>query len=208
MLRLLFGTVDNGGFFIKNAIDTVQAGIGLGNLYAKVRQLDELHQDLVHVVHQCHHLALGQDTGIHQLTAGQHQCHHTQVDDDICHGIQQCGNAAHTHLHFGQQVIFRLELFLFRRLTVEGTHHPDTQQVFPGRLHYPVQLLLHIPVHGHGGQHDAEYHHSQQRNRNTEYQGCLHINGEGHDHGAEDNEGRPHKKTKCQIHAALDLVDV
>ena len=68
---------------VEDGVNPGKAGQGAGDIHNQVRQLDKLHQNLGHIVHQGHHLALGQDAAVHLAPSRPDQKDDSRVDNGI-----------------------------------------------------------------------------------------------------------------------------
>ena len=69
---------------------TVGTGKCLGNGDNQVCQLNQLHQNLGHVVHQCHYLTLGNEAIVHPHGSGINQGDGCHIHNEISDRIGQC----------------------------------------------------------------------------------------------------------------------
>ena len=81
-----------GGLQLQHISNPVTASHRLGHGNDQACHFDQLHEDLGHIVIQCHHLALGQNTGIHLQRTDPDQQHHRHIDHHIGHRIHQSGD--------------------------------------------------------------------------------------------------------------------
>ena len=207
-IRSRAGAVFLAGFQLQHGRHPVSAGDGLGDGDDQVCHLDQLHQNLGHIIVKCDNQALGQHAAFHLQRAHMHQQHHRQIDDHVGHGIHQGGNPSRGQLLAGHVLRFFLKGSNLRVLLAESPQYPNTRQILPGRGGHAVKGRLHPPVHGHGDQHNAKDDDAQHRNDPGEHQRRLKIDGKGHDHGAEHHKGRAQQQPQRQIHAVLHLIDV
>ena len=171
-------------FLIQNLIDTGQTGQRLGYINDQIGQLNQLHENLGHIVDQRHHLALAQDSRIYLPAAGPYQQNHRCIDNRVSQGIQKPGNPAHEKLSVHKDSAVPMKGLHLLLLPVECPYHTDTGQVFPHMKQHPIQLTLHFPIPGNRNAHNREYHDKQYRDNPCKYRRRLHINGKGHDHGS------------------------
>ena len=86
-------------------LDPGCAGQGFADLDDQVGQFDQLHQDLVHIVHQGDQVARGHAARIDLDGAGVQQGHNGQVDDDIGQGVGQGRQVPYPQLQVGQLAV-------------------------------------------------------------------------------------------------------
>ena len=192
----------------QHGADAVGAGGGLGDRDDQVRQLDQLHQNLADVIHQRHDLALAERARVDPHRAGVQQRDQRGVDGDVGQRVHQRTDLAGQALQAGQSRVLAVELGDFVVLAAEGAQHAGTAQVLAGQQQHAVQLGLGLFVQRHGDQHDAEHDHRQHRYGHREHQRAAHVDGEGHDHRAEHDEGRAQEQSQTEVHARLHLIDV
>ena len=193
---------------LEDAVDAVHAGHGAGDLDDEVRELDELDEDLRHVVHERDEAALGDRALIDEAAAAIDEVDDGEVDDHVGHRIQQRGDTTDTYLHLGETLVLAAELVDLRGLAVEGTDHADAEEILAGRLHDAVELALVRAVHRRGRQDDAEDDDEEDHDGHCKDEPGADTDREGHDHGTEDDERRAHEKTKRHVDTALDGIDV
>ena len=193
---------------VQNRLHTAGAGQRFAHLHDQVGQLDQLDQDLVHIVHQRDHVAGGHTAHVDLNAAHIQQCHDGNVDDHIGQRAHQGRKVAHMELHSGQQVVGVLEAVDLVLLLVKGTHHAHTGQVLAGQAQHTVQPHLRGLVQRAGDDHHAEHHHTQQRDGHHEDQGGPRVDRKGHDHGTDHHKGAAQEQAQKQVQAALHLVDV
>ena len=186
----------------------VPAGDSLGDGDDQVCHLDQLHQNLGHIIVEGNDQSLCQHAAFHLQRTHMHQQHHRQIDDHVGHRVHQGGNPSCGQLLAGHVLRFFLKGRNLRVLLAESPQHPNARQILPGRGGHAVKGRLHPPVHGHGDQHNAENDDAQHRNDPGEHQRRLKIDGKSHDHGAEHHEWRAQQQPQCQVHAVLHLIDV
>ena len=195
-------------FQLQNRRHPVGTGQGFGDGDNQVGHLDQLHQNLGHIVIQGNHQALGQDAVLNLNGPYPHQQHHCQVDDHVGQRIHQRRNPACGKLAGSEGFRLTAESVHLIRFLAESPQHPHAGQVLPGGGGHAVQRPLHPTVHGHGNQHQAEHNHAQHRNHAGEYQCSVKINGKGHEHGAEYHKRRAKQQPQCQVHTVLHLVHI
>ena len=188
--------------------DAVAAGHGLGDGEDGGGQLDQLHQDLTHVVHQRHHLALGDDTVVHRERAASDEEDHCQIDDDVGHGVHDGGEQTRLILQARLGAVgLREDLDLLVLLT-EGADGTDTRQILSCNGGHAVQSVLYLLIEGYAAQHDTEDHDGQEGDRPYENERQPCVDRKGHDHGAKDDDGGAEQETEGDVHARLELVYV
>ncbi len=192
----------------QHALDAVAAGHGLGDVDDQVGQLDQLHQNLGHVVIQRHHRALGDHARLHAEGAGVDQGQDGQVDDHIGDGVHQGRDAAHVLLRGGEFLIFAGKIRRLLRFLAEGANHANARQVFAGNAQHLIQQLLHLFVQRHADEHDAKHHHRQHRNGRGKPQRRAAVHGESHEHRAKHHKGRAQQQAQRQVQARLHLVHI
>ena len=196
------------GLGVQHSLHTAGTGQRLAHLHDEVCQFDQLHQDLVHVVHQRDHIAGGHAAHIDLDAAHIEQSHDGQIDDDIGQRAHQGGDVAHMELHPGQQVVGRLKAVDLALLLIKGADHAHTGQVLAGQAQHTVQPGLGRFVQRVGDDHDPEHHHAQQRDGDHKDPGGPHIHGERHDHGTNHHERAAQEQAQEEVQTALHLIDV
>ena len=119
------------GGHIQHSLDALAAGHGFGDIDDQVGQLDQLHQNLAHVIVQRHHRALGDHPSIHPQGPGMDQEQDGEIDDHVGDGVHESGNAAHVLLHVRESLVLFFKGSDFRFFLAEGPKHPHAGQVFP-----------------------------------------------------------------------------
>ncbi len=193
---------------LKYACHPVCAGQGFGDGDDQIGQLHQFHQDLGHIVDDGNHFPLCQVPHIYLDGTDVDQCHNGTVHNHICHRVHHGTDLPHEGLAMGQCLVVCAKTLFLLCLPVEGPDHPDTCQVLPGNPQNLIQPCLYLLVQGHGPEHDAEDHQRQQGNGHHEDQGALPVNGKGHDHSPEHNDGGAQEQTQHHIHTGLYLVDI
>ena len=196
------------GLHVQHSLHTACAGKALAHLHDEVGQLDQLHQDLVHVVHQSNDVAGGHAAHIDLNAAHVQQRHDGNVDEHIGQRVHQGGNVAHMQLHPGQQVVGVLKALHLAGFLIKGAHDTHTGQVLAGQAQHAVQTVLHRFIQGPRGCHDAEHHHAQQRDGDNKDQRGPGVDRKGHDHGTDDHERAAQEQAQKQVQAVLHLIHV
>ena len=203
-----FSRESHAGFRVQHSLHAACAGDAFAHLHDEVGQLDQLHQDLVHVVHQSDDVAGSHAAHVDLDAAHIQQCHDGDVDEHIGHRVHQGGDMAHVQLHVGEQGVGVLKARYLVLFLVKGTHDAHAGQVFAGQAQHTVQTVLHRLIHGPGGGHDTEHDNAQQRDGHHEDQRGFHVDREGHDHGTDHHERAAQEQAQKQVQAALHLVHV
>ena len=206
-LGILLG-IGHGGGLLQNTGHTARAGHGFGQGDDQRGQLNELHGDLEHIVVQRHHIALGDGTDVHPEGRPVDEDHGSKVDEHIGQRVQQGGNFAHKLIELGQGLAALVKLPDGMVLPAEGADHPHAGEVLPGQAGHPVQSGLSLPVQRDAAQHNGKDGHKQHGNDHRKDPGTGYIDGEGHNHSAEDHKGAAQQQPQAHIDAGLDLVDV
>ena len=193
---------------VQHSLHPAGAGPGLADLDDEIGQLDQLHQDLVHIVDQGDQVSLGHAPRVNLDGAGVQQGHDGQVDEHIGQGVGQGRQVAHLQLQAGELVVGLLKAPGLAGLLAKGAHHPHAGQVFPGQAQHPVQPALHLAVEGGRHRHDAEHHHRQRRDGDHEDHRRPGVDGKGADHGAHHHKGAAQKQPQEHVQPALHQVDV
>ena len=186
----------------------VAAGRSLRQRDDQVRHLNQLDENLAHVIIQRDDLPLRQRAHLHAHRAGVNQHDHRRVDDHVGRRVHHRGDAADGKLHAGEKLKLALKLRALRVLLAEGANHANARQIFAGRRGYAVQLPLHAAIHRDGRQHDGKHDDAQHGDHARENQRAFRVDGERHDHRAEDDEGRTQQQAQAHVHAGLHLIDV
>ena len=202
------GAVFLTGGELQNRGNPLAAGHGLCQVDDQVRRLDQLHQDLRHIVIQGDYQALGQDTGIHLPGPQLHQQNHRQIHYHQCHRVQQCRDPRRTSLPCGKCAGFLAEALNLVLLLAERPQNTNAAEVLPGGRGHTIHVPLNTAVHRHGNQHDTKYDQAQHQNQPQENQSRLGINGKSHHHGTQHHKRRPQQQPQSQVHAVLQLVDI
>ena len=195
-------------FGVQHSLHTAGTGQRLAHLHDEVCQFDQLHQDLVHVVHQRDHITGGHAAHIDLDAAHIEQSHNGQIDDDVGQRAHQGGDVAHMELHPGQQVVGRLKAVDLALLLIKGADHAHTGQVLAGQAQHTVQPHLRGLVQRAGDDHHAEHHHAQQRDGHHKDQGGPRVDREGHDHSTDHHKGAAQEQAQKQVESALHLIDI
>ena len=196
------------GFCVEDLADPVQAGERLADQDDRVCHLDELDQDLAHVVDQRDDISAEERPAVDLACADVENGNDAEVDDDIGERIHEGGDLSDTGLHGVEGAVGFLKAGDLILLFSEGTDHADTGQILPGDAHDPVETFLDISVAGAGHAHDGKYDDGEYRDRHDEDQRGLKVDRKGHDHRTEYDEGAAQKKAQGHIDAVLDLIDV
>ena len=170
---------------VKHAFDAAGAGSRLRDRNDQVRELDELDQDLGHVIDERHDLALRQRAALDLPRARPDQGDDRAVDEDIGQGVHQGGNAAHKELQARQALILLRKLRRLLGLLMEGADDAHAAEILARAAQQAVQPGLRAAVERHGQQHDAEHDDGQQGNGHRKDERRADIDGKGHDHRAE-----------------------
>ena len=193
---------------VKHAFDAAGAGSRLRDRNDQVRELDELDQDLGHVIDERHDLSLRQRAALDLPRARPDQGDDRAVDEDVGQGVHQGGNAAHKELQTRQALILLRKLCRLLSLLMEGTDDAHAAEILARAAQKAVQPGLRAAVERHGQQHDAEHDDGQQGNGHRKDERRADIDGKGHDHRTEHDERRAQEQAQHQIHAGLQLIDV
>ena len=193
---------------VQHGLHTACTGQRLAHLHDEVGQLDQLDQDLVHIVDQRDDVAGGHAPDVDLDAAHIQQRHDGKVDDDIGQRVHQGGDVADVELHLRQQLVGVLEAVHLGLLLVEGADDADAGEVLAGQAQHAVEPRLNRLIQGSGDDHDAEDHDAQQRDGHHEDEGGAEIDRKGHDHRAEHHEGTAQEQPEEEVQAALHLIDV
>ena len=193
---------------IQHSGNTVGTGSCLGHGDDQVCHFDQLNQDLRHIIVQRNHHALGEDSSINLHRANPNQKHHSQIDDNQGYRIHQHRHTSCGKLLFREVIGHSLEGPDLVLLLAERAQHPHPGEILPGGGGYLIQRPLHLPVHGHGNEHDSKNNQAKHRDHTHKNQRCLNINGKCHNHGAKHDKGGPQEEPQGQIHSVLNLVDI
>ena len=196
------------GLNIQHRCHTTGACRRLGHGNNEICHLHQLHQDLGHIIIEGDDQSRGQHAVFHLPGAVVDKPYHRQIHQRKGQRIQQRGDPSRSILLLHQVSRTALKRRDFVRLFAESPEDPDACQILPGGGSDPIQASLNTLVHGHGDEHDAKDHHAEHRDQPHKNQCRLCINGECHDHGAENNEGRPQQQPQRQVHTVLQLIDV
>ena len=204
----MFGVsrIRNAALFFQNRAYPVGACQRLGDGNDQIGHLDQLHQNLRHIIDQSHGLALGDDPCIYLFSRYPNHCHDSKIDDHVGDRVHQSRYFPHKNLEPDQLVIGFPESVDLILLPVEGPDNPRSCQVLSGGQGHLIQLPLYLLVQGHAKAHDPEHHHTEGRNGHHKNHSRLYIHCKGHDHGAEHNKGRTQEKPQSQVESGLDLI--
>ena len=126
--------------------DPVPGGKGLGHGNDQIGQLDQLHQDLGHIVDQGDDCPLCQDTSLHLQSSPPQQGDQSAIDQHIGDRIHQGGNPSHKTLQPVQLLIFPAKSFYLFLFSSKSPDHPGSGQRFPGQQEDMIQSTLYFPV--------------------------------------------------------------
>ena len=202
------GGEGHAGFGIQHRLHTACTGQRLADLNDKVRQLDQLHKDLVHVVHQRDDIAGRHAAHVDLDAAYIQQCHDGKVDQHIGQRVHQRRKVADVQLHPGQQGVGFLKAVDLALLLIKGAHHAHAGQVLAGQTKHPVQPGLHGLIQRPGEHHYAEHHHAEQRDGDNKDHRRPGVDRKGHDHSAQHHKGAAQEQAQKQVEPALHLIDI
>ena len=206
--HFLSGGAFAGGLDLQHLLHPAAAGCRFGHVNDEVCHLNELHQNLGHIVIQGNHHTLGQKPLLHLQRSLVHQKNNTHIDYHKGNGVKKRRNPSGKNLDPVQLFCFLLEFPDLALLLIEGPEDPHAGEVLPGGRGHILQPGLHPSVQGHGHKHNSKDNHTQQRNHPGKHQSGLKINGKGHNHGTEHHKGRPEQQPQGQVHAILHLVNI
>ena len=204
----LSGSVLHTARNFEDTLNPVSTGYCFGYGDNQVCQFYQLYQNLIHVVHQCNHLALCQNTCIYPDSSRVEKYNDSAIYNNVGYRIHKTGDTAYKFLQIRQMLILLTEMFLLLLFHPECTDDTDTGQIFSGHTQYLVKCTLHSPIHGHGPKHNSKDYNGQKRNRNNKYKRRFHIYRKCHNHGPKYDKRGTKEQTKHQIDAGLDLIDV
>ena len=196
------------GLGIQHRLHTACAGQCLADLHDEVGKLDQLHKDLVHVVHQRDDIAGRHAAHVDLNAAYVQQRHDGKVDEHIGQRVHQRRKMADVQLHPGQQGVSVLKAVDLALLLIKGAHHAHAGQVLAGQTQHPVQPGLHGLVQRPGEHHYAEHHHAEQRDGDYKDHCRPGVDRKGHDHGTQHHKGAAQEQTQKQVEPALHLIDI
>ena len=176
--------------YLKDGFDPVGTGQRLSDGYDQIGQLDQLHQNLRHIVDQRHHLSLGNAAFIHPDGSRIEQKDGCCIDNNVCDRIGQCRYPSHIKLQIGKLIIFLLESRYLLFLFVKCADHTGARKILSGCAEHRVQSRLYSAVHGHGDRRDPTDHNGKKRYGHHEEKRRFHIDRKSHDHGTEHDKRR------------------
>ena len=150
----------NTALFLQHGADSVGTGQGLGYGHNQIRHLNQLHQNLRHVVDQSHGLSLGDNSRIHLFSGNPHHSDYGQIDDHIGNGIHQGGNLSYKNLKPNQLAVGLVKPDNLIFLPVKGPDYTCSCQAFSGGKGHLIQLSLHLFIQWHTPCHNPKYHHT------------------------------------------------
>ena len=127
--RSLFHTLsraDNAALLLQHSTDTVGTGQCFGNRNDQVCHLDQLYQNLGHVIYKRYRLPLGDDAGIYLFSGDPHHCDDRKVHYHVSHWVHQGRDLANKNLELHQKAVGFIEIPDLILLTVEGTDNTRT----------------------------------------------------------------------------------
>ncbi len=210
-VRIVHGVVLDTGegiLHVQHGVQAVAARDGLGDGDDEVGELDELHQNLRHIVIQRDDVALREGAGLHLHAARIQEGDDGEVDDDVGRGVHDRGEVAHEGLIFRVRAIAAQEEFFLVRLFVEGAQYPRARKVFLDGEGDLVQLILRFFVKRYGEPRDAEHDEGEQGNGDRKEDPALHVHNKRHDQRAEHDDGGTQKQAEHHVDAVLHLIAV
>ncbi len=136
---------------VEDHIDPAQARQSSGEKDDEVGQFHQLCQDLGHIVDKSDDLALGQAAGVYLPSAEIKDGDDAKVDEHIGQGDLKGRRSSRRRAVSGIEFVCLLAKTVpLLLLLAKGPDHPDPQEIFPGGQKHSVQLLLHVPIEGHG----------------------------------------------------------
>ena len=205
---LRLGGIGHAGLHRQDGAGPLGAGQGFIQGDDEGGQLDELHDDLEHVVIEGNYLTLLENAKVHLAGGYPDQRHGAQVDEDVGEGVHESRDPAHKEVELREGPVAGLEVRDGLLLPAEGPDHPDAGEVFPGLRRDAVQPRLDLAEKRDADEHDAEDHGEEDGDGDGEDQGAAEVDGEGHHHGAQDDEGASQQEAEAEVEAVLHLVDV
>ena len=202
------GALGHGGLLFQHRRHPSGTGQGFGEGDNQGCQLNQLHNDLEHIVVQRHHVALGNAAQTDLDGSPANEEHRRNVNQHIGQGIQQGRNPPYKLVEPGQCLIGCIKLLHRLLLPAEGTDDPDTGEIFPGQAGHPIQGGLGFAEQGDAHQHNGKHHHEQHRNGCRKNQGALGIDGKRHHQRTEHHKGTAQQQPQTHVHTGLHLVDV
>lgn len=123
--------------------NAARAGGGFCDVQDQIGKLDQLDQDLRHIVIKRDQLALRDRALVHADAAHAQDCDDSQIDDDIGQRIEQRGELSDKLLRGKQISSFLREAFRFCLFTGKGADDAHAGQIFLRRTGHAVELRLH-----------------------------------------------------------------
>ena len=203
----LFGRIHI-GLDIQNVRNALPAGETLVHGHDQVGELDQLDEDLSHIIVKRDDLTGLQHADAHLERAGINQPRDREIHQKVGDRIHQARNPARAALARGQRAILLLEFLILRLFLAERADDARAGQVFARRAQHALQRLLNAAHHRNVDRHDAEHDQTQRRDYRHEDQRRAHVDRKRHQHRAEHDERRAEEQAQRHIHAGLRLVDV
>ncbi len=192
----------------KHAPNPVSAGNRFRNRHNQICKLNQLHQNLPHIIHQSHHFSLRNHPSVHLNCPLINQPDSHSIHQKKRHRIHKPRNLPHKHLHIRKHLIPFPKRFPFLPFQMKRPNHPHTRQIFPRIKRHRIQSFLNLSIQRNTHIHHRKHHRRQQRNCSHKKQRRLHINRKRHSHSPDHNKRRTQKQPQHHIHAILNLIHV
>ena len=192
----------------QHAADALRAGHRLVERDDQRRELDQLDDDLQHVVVQRDDLPLlhAAEVDLHGRLVDQE--HGREVDEHIGQRIQQRGDPADKLVQLRQRAVARLKLLDRLRLAAERADHAHAGQVLARQAGHAVQPGLRLLEQRDADQHDEKRDGQQHRDRHRKDDGAAGVDRERHDHRTQNDERAAQQQAQAHVEAVLHLVHV
>ena len=174
----------------------------------EIRELDELDEDLRQIVIQRDQLPLREVAALHAQRAAAHEQDDGDVHDDIRQRIEKRRNAPDERLRTVQPPGIAGERGDLPVLLQKRAQHAHAREVFAHAVGHAVQPLLHAAVERDAGEHHAEHHGKQRRDRTHKNKRQPRVHRKRHDHRAEHHERRAQQQPQREVESRLHLVHI
>ena len=178
------------GLRVQHLRNAARAGGGFCDVQDQIGKLDQLDQDLRHIVIKRDQLALRDRALVHADAAHAQNRDNGQIDDHIRQRIEQRGKSSDKLLRRKQISGFLREAFRLCLFAGKGTDDAHAGQIFLRRTGHAVELRLHAPVERNAAEHDGKHNGKEHRDGHSEDKRRLCVDGKGHEHRAENHDGR------------------
>ena len=174
----------------------------------EVCELDELDENLRQVIIERDELPLRQVPALHAQRAAAHEQDDGDVHDHIRQRVQQRRNAPDERLRAIQPLRVAGERGDLPVLLQKRAQHTHAREIFAHAVGHAVQPLLHAAVERDAGEHHAEHHGKQRRDRTHKNKRQPRVHRKRHDHRAEHHERRAQQQPQREVEPRLHLIHI